>query len=171
MKKTKVRSIIVSVFFVLSFVVFICFLFKVQVIDKDKHTRNTVKSYSITVNAARGEILDRNGSPLVTNRQGNSIVFNYAYFPKDQEERDKIIISLIKLFEENNREYINNLPIVLNSDGSYSYAEERDDDIKWLKSSEMLNLNSYATAENCMTALVERYKLENYSKEDMENEY
>lgn len=166
MKKTKVRSIIVSVFFVLSFVVFICFLFKVQVIDKDKHTRNTVKSYSITVNAARGEILDRNGSPLVTNRQGNSIVFNYAYFPKEQEERDKIIISLIKLFEENNREYINNLPIVLNSDGSYSYAEERDDDIKWLKSSEMLNLNSYATAENCMAALVERYKLENYSKED-----
>ena len=75
----------------------------------------------------------------MTNRQGNSIVFNYAYFPKDQEERDKIIISLIKLFEENNREYINNLPIVLNSDGSYSYAEERDDDIKWLKSSEMLN--------------------------------
>ena len=101
MKNTKIRSIVVSVVFVLAFTVFIGVLFKVQVIDKDKHTKNTVKSYSITVDAARGEILDRNGSPLVTNRQGNSIIFNYAYFPKEQEERDEIILSLVKLFEEN----------------------------------------------------------------------
>ena len=33
----------------------------------------SISSASTRVEAARGEILDRNGNPLVTNRQGNSI--------------------------------------------------------------------------------------------------
>ncbi len=162
----KIRTIILSFVFLFAFLFFVCVLFKIQVIDKDDSTKNTVMSYALNVDAARGEILDRNGSPLVTNRQGNSITFNYAYFPTDQIERDKIILSLIKLFESNNQEYVDNLPIYLNSNGSFAFEKERDSDIEWLKSSDMLDLNNYATADNCMTALVERYSLQDYSKSD-----
>ena len=89
---------------------------KNQLIDGDKH-KAEAKSLSVStsaVKAPRGEILDSNGNPLVVNRQGNVIVFKYSEFPsaKDQERRNELIHSLIKLFEENKIEWIDRLPIV-----------------------------------------------------------
>ncbi|NLL63056.1 MAG: hypothetical protein GX241_02245 [Ruminococcaceae bacterium] len=165
-KVQKNRPRILGIFFVLMIIVFISTLTKIQLIDKDKYARSTIKSYDIVVDAARGEIYDRIGKPLVTNRQGNSLVFNAIYFPEEQSKRNEIILSLIKLFESNNQEYNDTLPIMLNGDGTYSYVGNKEKDIEWLKSEEMLNLNDYATAENCMTALVERYSLKDYSKAD-----
>ena len=166
MKVQRARKLVLIGVLVLVLLVFTGTLFKIQIIEEDKYSKNTVSSYTVTVNGTRGEILDRNGVPLVTNRQGNSIVFNAAYFPSDQEERNKIIISLIRLFEENGIEYNDTLPIVLNENGTFSYVDDNESFIEWLKSKEMLNLNSYATADNCMSALISRYKLEEYSKED-----
>lgn len=126
-------------------------------------------AYTTTVDAARGEILDRNGAPLVTNRQGNSITFNATAFPKDQEKRNEIIVSLVQLCEANGVEYIDKLPIkVSKKSGKYVFRnkEENAAYIKWLKSKDVLNLNQYATAENCMDALIKMYGLEAYSKAD-----
>ena len=114
--------------------------------------------------AARGEILDRNGNPLVTNRQGNSIVFESAYFPpiSTVELRVEIIDALIKLFEASKVPWIDNLPLVLDPGGSIVFAEDRESDIVKMKGKDLLNLNDYATAQNCFDELVKRYKLENY---------
>lgn len=129
----------------------------------------TLGAYTTTVDAARGEILDRNGAPLVTNRQGNSITFNATAFPKDQEKRNEIIVSLVQLCDANGVEYIDKLPIkVSKKTGKYVFRKKDENAgyIKWLKSKEILNLNEYATAENCMDALIKKYGLEAYSKED-----
>lgn len=129
----------------------------------------TLGAYTTTVDAARGEILDRNGTPLVTNRQGNSITFNATAFPKDQEKRNEIIVSLVQLCEANGVEYIDKLPIkVSKKSGNYVFRKKDENAayIKWLRSKEVLNLNSYATAENIMDALIKMYGLEAYSKED-----
>lgn len=129
----------------------------------------TLGAYTTTVDAARGEILDRNGAPLVTNRQGNSITFNATAFPKDQEKRNEIIVSLVQLCNANGVEYIDKLPIkVSKKTGNYVFRnkDENAGYIKWLKSKDVLNLNEYATAENCMDALIKMYGLEAYSKED-----
>ncbi len=166
MKIQKGRSVTLLVVILVIFVFFVGALFKVLVIDKDKSAKNTVSYYSVTVDGARGEILDRNGSPLVTNRQSNSIIFNSSYFPTDQEERNKIIFALINLFEENDAEYNDTLPIKIDKNGNAVFEKDRESDIEWLKSSEMLDLNSYATASNCMSALITRYKLESYSLSD-----
>lgn len=133
-------------------------------------TMGSIGAYTTTVDAPRGEILDRNGAPLVTNRQGNSITFDASAFPdsKHMPQRNEEIISLIQLCEANNIEYIHNLPIVV-QDGKYVFQiEDKEGEAyaKWLKSPDMLNLNSYATAENCMKVLIDRYELEGYSKED-----
>lgn len=129
-----------------------------------------VSAYTTTVKAARGEILDRNGKTLVTNRQGNSVTFNAAAFPGSDEQsaRNEEIISLIQLCEANDVDYIDDLPIKLDSSGNYAFTSDDGDKayITWLKSSDMLDLNSYATAENCMDALIERYDLQAYSKSD-----
>lgn len=166
MKIQKQRAITMNVVIAVAFIFLTGTLFKIQIIDKDEYAAKTVSQTSVVVDAARGEILDRNGNPLVTNRQGNSVVFNYAYFPTDQAERNAIIISLINLFEKNGREYIDNLPIYLDVNGSFAFEENRDSDIKWLKSADMLDLNDYATADNCMAALVDRYELQQYSKKE-----
>lgn len=164
MKNKKRRPLILNIIIVAVFVIFSIALFKIQIIDKDKYKNNTVSMSTVIVDASRGEILDRNGSPLVTNRQGNSIVFNAAFFPSSQKERNEIISSLIKLFEKNSQPYINNLPIELAADGTFAYIKDRDSDIAWLKSKDMLDLNDYATAENCVDALIKRYELSEYSK-------
>lgn len=150
---------------------FIYDLFSIQVLNHEFYAsqNNTVKTYSVPIEAARGEIVDRNGNPLVTNRQGNSIVLNAAYFPsaKENKERNDIILNLIKLFKRNKEEYVHNLPLKLSKSGKVRFITKADsdtyeNDIKTMKSADMFNLQPYATAQNCYDAMIEKYGLEDY---------
>ncbi len=155
--------------------VLFCFLILVvgknQLIDGDKHRAeaNRLSVSASTVKAPRGEILDSNGSPLVVNRQGNSIVFKYSEFPeaKHQEKRNELIFSLIKLFEENNVEWIDRLPIIYKGK-KLVVDPDKQAEFKFMVSETMLELEKgeKATAEECLNALIERYKLSGYSKAD-----
>ncbi len=160
------RGIAAIIALSLLLVVFTGVLFKIQVIDADKYAAagSSIKVKTVKVEGARGEILDRNGSPLVTNRQGNSLIFDYSFFPsaKEQGKRNQIINALIDLFEQRGLEWIDSLPIVMASDGkSYAFEADREKDIDELKT-EILDLQSYATAQNCMDALIQKYELESY---------
>lgn len=144
-------------------------LFKIQIRDKEIYTsqNNTDKKYVIPIEAARGEIVDRNGNSLVTNRRGNSIILNAVYFPsaKDNEARNRIIYNLIKLFEENSEEFVHNLPLALDRSGK-AYFDGKQQDIDTMKSADMLNLQHYATAQNCYDAVIEKYEIDGYSSAD-----
>lgn len=133
---------------------------------------NTKKTYTVPIEAARGEIVDRNGNPLVTNRQGNSIVLDAAYFPQADNnlERNRIVLDLIKLFRHNDEEFANNLPLKLDKNGQVQFYTKKDDkdfekNIEIMKSADMFNLQPYATAQNCFDAMVEKYGLETFDKE------
>jgi penicillin-binding protein 2 len=157
---------------------FVYELYDIQITNNEYYAaqNNTVKTYTVPIEAARGEIVDRNGNPLVTNRQGNSIILDAAYFPssKQNDERNEIILNLIKLFNKNNEEFVHNLPLKVSSSGKIKFFTEDDDDnyeadIATMKSADMLNLQSYATAQNCFDAMVEKYGLESYlEKYDIE---
>ncbi|MCD7722958.1 MAG: hypothetical protein LUH82_03265 [Clostridiales bacterium] len=140
-------------------------LYDIQITNHEYYAsqNNTVSTYTVSIEAARGEIVDRNGNSLVTNRQGNSIILNAAYFPSSSEndERNAIILNLINLFEQNGEEYVNNLPLQL-QDGEIVFTDD-EDAVEQMKSEDMLNLQSYATAQNCFDAMVEKYGLEDYS--------
>ena len=127
---------------------------------------NIASRYQVVVEASRGDILDRNGVTLVSNKQGNSIEFNAALFPtqSERESRNRIIAALIELCESKNEEWTDNLPIKYDESGRLVFEEGRETDIKSLKAANMLNLNSYATAENCLDALIDMYGLEDYDK-------
>lgn len=144
---------------------------KNQLIDGDKH-KAEAKSLSVsasTVKASRGEILDSNGSPLVVNRQGNSVVFKYSDFPsaKEQEKRNELIFSLIKLFEQNGVEWIDRLPVIYDK-GKLIIDPDKSAEFEYMVSESMLELESgeKATPQECLDALIERYKLSEYSQED-----
>lgn len=149
--------------------VFVFTLVKNQLVNGNKDTStNTASVVTSEVKATRGQIFDRNGNVIVGNRQGNDVVFNAAEFPEfsEQEERNKIIKSLIDLFEKNDVEWNDDMPIILDENGNYQFEENREKDIETMKSRDILRLNKYATADDCMNELIERYKLEEYSKAD-----
>ncbi len=151
------------------FVAFGALLFNMQIINGEQYALEGSASVSVSkVSATRGEILDRNGKVLVGNRQGNAIIFDATKFPSfsEQEKRNEIILSLIKLFDERNAVWINEFPIYINVDGKYDFVPESEYEVKKMLGSDMLDLNRYATAEDCMKHMIKTYKLEGYSMKD-----
>ena len=170
-KRLAIRRIALPCILLAFILVFVGVLVKVQLVDGEEYASavNTAKQTTVTIHAARGEIVDRNGKPIVENRQGYSIVFNYSYFPskKENAERNSIIISLIRLFEANNTEWENDLPIVIDASGGLVYKADSEKEIEVMKGKDYLNLNSYATAQNCYDAMVEMFEIDpSYSLRD-----
>ncbi len=157
-KTGKKRNAVVICLFFLLFFAFAVNLFRIQIFDSQQESQTSVSTVTVTVEAVRGEILDRNGYPLVTNRQVNKIVFSYESFPRDYARRNEIISELITLFDKNGVEWNDNLPIEA-VNGKLVFSEGKENEISYLKSEAFLHLNHYATVEDCFKALSERYGL------------
>ena len=152
--------------------VFLTRIYYVQVVQAKEARQAAAFTATVPVEALRGEIRDRNGNLLVTNRQVRTIVFNYTLFPpgKESARRNEIILSLIRLFDGyKDADWTNNLPLHITKDGMPAFIKNKDNEVSYLKSKAFLHLNPYATAEDCFAALVERYDLENYSLTDARN--
>ncbi len=165
------RTVIAVVLVIATLLGFGYDLYDIQIKNNEYYVAQSsaVKTYTVSIEAARGEIVDRNGNVLVTNRKGNSIILDAAYFPsaKNNDARNAIVINLIKLFNKKGEEYVHNLPLKIGKNGKIKFFTEKDDEnyesaIKTMKSKDMFNLQSYATAQNCFDAMVEKYGLEKY---------
>ncbi len=166
---TKRRAVALAVMIALIFTGYSARLFQIQIVDGDEYadlaSRNS--SVEVPIAASRGEILDRYMRPMAVNRTSFSVVFDYAFFPRgsgDEEQRQQnaIILSLTQLLDAARETWSDTLPI---SEGApYSFAEGRDNSIAALKGK--LRMAEYATAGQCMNALIERYKLNGYEEAD-----
>ena len=111
----------------LTFSVFLADLFRIQVVHAAEYTNQAVAMQSVetTIEAARGEILDCNGIPLVTNEQVSAIVLNASYFPStdEQDKRNQILDALIKLTESAGVAWNDALPLVFDVNGNIQYKE------------------------------------------------
>lgn len=165
-KTAKNRNIITFTLIGVLFLVFLVHLFNIQVLGTDKSGDSAVSVVTVPVDAIRGEIYDRDGYPLVTNKQVNKLIFNYLNFPKDYTERNKIIIALIRMFDKNGVEWNDELPILINKKGTLTFDSEKENEVSYLKSEAFLDLNYYANVNNCFDALCSKYKLEEYSTKD-----
>ena len=165
-KRTQIGvGIIVAVFVCLAF-----YLVKVQIIDgkEYKEASASLAVSQTTVKASRGEVFDVSGNPLVTNRQGYDIIFKYAEFPsyKDQPARNELILKLITLFEENDAEWLDRLPIQYDKKGKLVVDKEKSAEFSYMVSENMLELEKgeKSTPEECLDALIERYGLQSYDR-------
>ena len=165
--KIRATAFVVAILLVIS--IFIADLFRIQVINADEYASKNIYLSSATtkIDALRGEILDTNGTPLVYNESSNTVYIDASYFPKasNMEERNEIILSLIKLFDRNGVEYNSTLPIELVGT-VIVFTENNKNDKNKLFAKDYLNLNRYATAQNVFDALCEYYSLENMSVAD-----
>lgn len=159
------RYVVCSLLLLGVFSLFVARLFQWQIIDGQTYydLSNTTSSSYIKLTATRGEILDRDGNPLAQNRTCYNIVFDDTLI--DHDRINDTILELIGIMEETDTEWIDPLPIQLNSDGSYSFKEDYDSEVEFLKSSSMLHVNSYATADECMTQLIEMFDCKDYAPE------
>ena len=166
-KKLHIRILFVFLAFAL-----VCAGFVLTVFLRQKAAAQAEKTapvndrvYNITVPADRGEILDRSGNTIVYNEQINTLSLNALDFPSDVKEGNEIILSLIKYLESRGETWIDNLPMTL-SGGKPAFAEDRESDVNWMKSSYFLDLNPYATAQNVYDAMAETFALQDLSPTD-----
>lgn len=112
-------------------------LFELQIIKGSQYREisNTRLSRESTLEASRGEILDRSGNVLATSTSS----FNIEMYKtkSDDEILNNCILNIIKLFEENEVSYPNNFPV---NDECTAYTAEGDTLKKWL--------SKYKLAEN-----------------------
>ncbi len=140
-------------------------LFQVQIIDGEEYANlaEAGTKTTISIAASRGEILDRNQIPLVSNRTSYAVVLDYNYFPHTSlKEQNDCLLSLAKLLQTQKEEWNDTLP--LSGKAPFAFLEERESGIVRLKN--YLRMASYATADNCMKRMIELYELEDYTEQE-----
>ncbi|MBR2447711.1 MAG: penicillin-binding protein [Clostridia bacterium] len=160
-KKNQFAITFLSVLSIIALVLFSCRAYYIQVSNSDEYTgksaNGATSSRTAVIKAPRGEIVDCYGRQIAINRDGYNVVFNKAYIKDDIND---IILALIELCKKYDTEWTDELPLSAKSPYGFKKGESTD------KLLTTLNLAHYATAENCFNAMVEKYKLEGYSKSE-----
>lgn len=111
MPNSKARFIILKIVIAVMFAAVIWKLFDLQVLKGEQYYEiaNDRMTTNIVEKAPRGEILDRYGTTLVSNKVGYSVVMQKTDV-KDEEFND-IIKKLVDIFYSTQCEYYDDLPI------------------------------------------------------------
>lgn len=98
-------------------------LYDLQIIEADGSNSNQKTFTTITrVKAARGDILDRNGNVLVTNRATYDLVFNY-YVIVSTEGTNEHLLRLVQLCRELDVQWVDNFPITKDAPFEYTLSD------------------------------------------------
>ena len=114
-------------------------------------TRST--SFNADTTATRGEILDRNGLGLVTNRTHYKIVFDKLYI--DEKSLDDTVLRLMDVLRQTGDKWDDPLPIEQKG-GGYVFKKDSEEDVAALR--EWLG-DSNADAAQCVDLLCRRFEI------------
>ena len=136
-------------------------LFFLQIVKGKEYREmsNTRLTRESTIEAARGNILDKDGKVLATTKTGYSIELYKTKI--DDETLNNTILKMIKLLEKNKDGYINNFPIT----SDYKFTISSDEEIsKWKK---QYGISEEATAKDCVYRFRDKYKISDSNMEDV----
>ena len=144
-------------------------LMQMQVVEGADYERQIEQGWSTTqtIKAARGEIFDRNGRPLATNTIGRNVVIDQAFMQEGSLNR--VILELTKIMEAAGEDWIDNLPITDEAPFAFKAGDGYTAAIATLKST--LGLAAFATADDVVYHLKDRYDLESYEQDGEEIPY
>ena len=152
-------------------VLYVTTLYKLQIIDGTEYYEASTNSIvsTETVIAARGNIMDRYGRLLVSNRNCNNLLIDTdELFAREDAEANAIILEMCSIITENGDTYNDDLPI--STSPPFEFEENMSDLQRtrldaWLAAN---GLDSDATAVDVMARMRTRYNIDNnYSAEDM----
>ena len=142
-------------------IVLIIQLFNLQILHgaeyrEESNTRLTRES---VLEAARGEILDRSGSVLVTSSQK----FNLELYKSkiDINTLNDTILKIINVLEKYNVDYTDSFPINIDP---FEFTISGETLLKWKKNN---NIDEENTAEEAFYKFKEKYKIENQNISDI----
>ena len=159
-KKNQYQLSVFAILLVIAILLYSVRIYSIQVVNAEKYTDKNNGAASVrtaVLKAPRGEILDCYGRQIAINRDGYNVVFNKAYV---KDNFNDVILTLVKVFEDAGANWKDELPI--ESTAPYGFKEGESTD----KLISKFELAHYATAENCFDAMVEKYKLEDYSPDE-----
>ena len=148
---TNFRFNILTIIIYIIGIILIVKLFELQIVKGASYREisNTRLSRESTLEASRGEILDRSGNILATTTSS----FNLEIYKtkSDDETLNKCVVNLINLFESNNISYPNNFPV---NDECTSFTIEGETLKKWLSK---YKLEENATPEDAIRLFMKKY--------------
>ena len=120
---TRFRAGVLLLIFCLIAGFFALKLYDLQIIQTGGNTGNVTTFTTYTrVKAARGDILDRNGNALVSNRASYNLVFNY-FVIADSEDPNDSLRKLVKLCQEQEIDYIEHFPVTKSRPFEYTLED------------------------------------------------
>ncbi len=117
-------------------------------------------TFERSIDSTRGEIMDFDGNTIIANDTRCDLVLEYAFFPSDNQQGNEILLGIWNSLKEHGYTFEESIPIT--SDFPYVFTEE---DVA--ETVEMLNLNVYASAGNCIDKLITDYEIaDSYSQDE-----
>ena len=149
------RFNLLVVFTYIAGIVLIVRLFNLQIVHGAEYREesNTRLTRETTVEAARGAILDRTGTTLVSSNMTFSLELYKTKI--DNNGLNASILNIIQVLEKYDISYPDSLPITINP---YNYTISENTLAKWKKSN---NLDENATAEEAFEKLKNKYEITN----------
>ncbi|MGN1305933.1 MAG: penicillin-binding transpeptidase domain-containing protein [Oscillospiraceae bacterium] len=154
----KIRTIILIAFVLLAMSMCALALMKMQIVDGEKYLEQAKSTRTVTqdISAPRGEIVDASGKAVVSNKVGYNVILEKAFLSSDVQEINRIILRIAEILDEDGVEWNESLPI--SRTAPYSFLEMRDSDIAKLRKN--ISVQPYATAEECIEAMLALYKVD-----------
>ena len=115
------RLHILAILFFAVMAVYLGVLFNTQVNDYDYYYASSIRTIarSETVEAARGNITDRNGKVLVSSRSSYNLTFDASLLDED-EDANEAILRLLELCQERGINWVDALPITRSAPFAYT---------------------------------------------------
>lgn len=139
-------------------VIFIATLFNLQIVNGENYREQSEKRMLRTKNitAPRGEIYDRNGVILATNKLSYDVEL-YKVRVSTKEQNDGIL-RLVEILNENSDKVYSTFPV--NDDLSGFNFENTEEEQNWKKE---MKLDSTLTFDQVIDKYIEKYELQDYS--------
>lgn len=154
------RNAILGIVTVLIGSIYIITLFNIQVIDGKAYREKSEKKMlrNETIAAARGEITDRNGVILATNKLSFNLLLYKVKVTND--EQNTAIFNTINILEENGDKIYSTFPI--NDDKTDFNFSDEDAKTKWKNE---MNIEKDYDFKQTIDYYIEKYGLSGYNRE------
>ncbi len=138
---------------------FLCILrlLKLQIVDGAEYLALAETSYTSEheVIATRGQIFDRNGIVLTSNRTVYKVILQKAFLIKGTE--NEVLNRTASVLASNNEKWNDSVPVTYEE--PYIFTTQNESVLDAFK--ERIRVNPDATAENCITELKRKYEIDN----------
>lgn len=161
-ERNKLRYNLTTVLVYAIGIVLLLQLFNLQIINGQEYREksDTRLTRETTLQAARGNFLDRTGSVIASITTATKLELYKTKI--DNETLNNSILAMVNVLEKNGDKYIDNFPILLNPYSFTFSSEEKLIDFK-----EEYEISEEASAEQAFYELKEKYKITNEAPEEI----